>query len=117
MEGHEEEAAGLLQNKQEVPSRASIDSNSSASITSLVFERIDERNRSNGISAAAGKSKGAAPYAGHGESLSHDDGDEKEQDLENGPFITGKKDGRSCTKLVWILGGILIGTWVLATIV
>jgi len=116
MLGHEEEAAGLLQNKQEVPSRASIDSNSSASTTSLVFERIEERNRSSG--AAAGRSKGAAPYANHVGSISLDDGDEKDdQDLENGPFITGTKDSRSCTKLVWILGGIFIGAWALATII
>jgi dipeptidyl aminopeptidase len=116
MVGHEEEAAGLLQNKQEVPSRASIDSNSSASTTSLVFERIEEQNRSSG--AAAGRSKGAAPYANRVGSSSLDDGDEKDdQDLENGPFITATKDSRSCTKLVWILGGIFIGAWALATII
>lgn len=102
MVGHEEEAAGLLKNKQEAPSRASIDSTSSTSTTSLVFERIDERTRSQ-----------AEPSNSTNQ---HEGDDEKDRDLESSPFNGGKANGRSCTKLVWILGGIFIGTWVLATI-
>ncbi|KAL5347438.1 hypothetical protein ACLOAV_007750 [Pseudogymnoascus australis] len=117
MVGRDEEAAGLLENNHEAQSRASVDSISSASTTSLVFERIDERNKSQGKPSQLAGQIGSRPYSDHMQGSSLDAEDEKQQDLENGLLTSGKGSSRWCTKLVWIAGGIFVSAWALATVI
>ncbi|KFY14912.1 hypothetical protein V492_02341 [Pseudogymnoascus sp. VKM F-4246] len=117
MVGREEEAAGLLDNIHEAQSRVSVDSISSASTTSLVFQQIDDRNKSQAKPSQYPGQNGSRPYSDHVEPLSLDTEEEKQQDLENGLVPSGKTNSRWCTKLVWIAGGIFVGAWALATVV
>ncbi|OBT57674.1 hypothetical protein VE04_01566 [Pseudogymnoascus sp. 24MN13] len=117
MVGREEEAAGLLDNNHEAQSRPSVDSISSASTTSLVFERIDEQNKSQAKASRLQAQNGSRPYSDHMDASSIDPEEEKQQDLENGLLTSGKGSSRWCTKLVWIAGGIFVAAWALGTVI
>jgi dipeptidyl aminopeptidase len=118
MAKHEEEAAGLLEGAEDMRTRSSMESLSSGSTTSLVFERIAERVNDTSESSNGQLKKKKGPYADAAESDAAYD-EEKDIGLEHSPFDTPKTKTKStgCTKLVWILGSIFIGAWVLATVV
>lgn len=113
MAPNEEEAAKLLSNAEEV-GRASTDSASSASTTSLVLERIGER---------LDGSKAQKPIRPHRNGYSdHVDTPEEEDkdnfDLENGPFAPSSKAlDKKFRKLLWIVGGCFVGLWLLAAVI
>ncbi|KAH8674779.1 putative dipeptidyl-aminopeptidase B [Tricladium varicosporioides] len=130
---HHEEAAQLLPIDQETKRRHSEDSISSASTTSLVFDRIGER-----VDAAEGTRNGTG-QKGHnmvtpkfpprGEPMAYADDDsvsrpyleeeKEEDDLETGAFInkgSGPTVDRRFRRLIWIVGGVFIGAWVLALV-
>ena len=127
---HSQEGEQLLPLGQEEHKRTSIESGSSASTTSLVFERIGERAESS-EKPTNGDGKMVTPkYPPRGGSRlpyadnesgnrSHEDED-KEDDLESGPFLKspisndGKEVDRKFRKLLWIVGGTFIGAWLVA---
>ncbi|KAL3418759.1 dipeptidyl aminopeptidase b [Phlyctema vagabunda] len=133
MTGHAGEGAQLLPINQE-ERRTSEESLSSASTTSLVFERIGERvlaeKETKGANA---RGKMVTPkFPPRGESLAYADDEyahgsaeeeEKEyNDLETGPFI-GARDSadsgvdRKLRRLIWIVGSVFIGAWLFALVV
>jgi dipeptidyl aminopeptidase len=129
MAGQSEEAAQLLPLEREAQGRKSDESSSSASTTSLVFERIGERALAEKTKSLKGESKMTTPkYPPRGDSLPYrDDGhphdslddEEKEDDLETGHFIRrdpGKVVDKKFGRLIWIIGGVFIGAWVLALV-
>ena len=130
MAGHSEEAAQLLPLEEEIRPRKSDESVSSASTTSLVFERIGERADAEEAKPMNGKSKMVIPrYPPRGDSLPYRDDDhthisledeEKENDLETGPFLHNGPGGKAVDKkfrrLLWIIGGVFIGAWVVALV-
>ena len=129
MAGHNEEAANLLPLEEEIRDRKSDESVSSASTTSLVFERIGERADAEESRPMNGKSKMVTPkYPPRGDSLPYRDDDhtqislddeEKENDLETGPFLNnghGKTIDKKFRRLLWIIGGVFIGAWVVALV-
>src|SRR6266487_4190071 len=75
--------------------RASIDSISSASTTSVILERLGE------------EIDGSAPKV------------QEELDLEEGPFNygVGKPIEKQFRRFIWIAGTIFIGAWLLALVV
>lgn len=128
-----EEDTGILLLDQEPRERKSEDSFSSASTTSLVFERIGQRvDKSDEKGLHGKKTRAANPnhpsksdsrgYADdENASASHEDDDKDECDLETGPFLnpaaTGKTVDRRFRRLLWIVGGVCIGAWLLAFVV
>ncbi|KAH6670771.1 putative dipeptidyl-aminopeptidase B [Halenospora varia] len=130
---HHEEAAQLLPIDQEATRRHSEDSISSASTTSLVFDRIGER-----VDAAEGNRNGIGQnshnmvtpkFPPRGEPLAYADDEsasrpyleeeKEEDDLETGAFInkgSGPTVDRKFRRLIWIVGGVFIGAWVLALV-
>ncbi len=114
-----EEAAGLLESKQEEPRKISTDSISSASTTSLVFEEIDDRRRLGEAANSTPKSWRRAPYDVVGSlTTSQQQGkpyEEKGEDIE--AALYDNKKNRGCAKLAWIFGAIFVGAWALATII
>jgi dipeptidyl aminopeptidase len=120
---HEEEEAQLLPYVEPDPRRVSVDSVSSASTTSLVFDRIDERlqdrnNRTNWQPKTPPRSS-SLPYDGdtnhRAMSLPLEDEHSDEVDLETGPFIhTIKASDKRFRRLMWILATIFIAAWGLA---
>lgn len=122
MAGHEEEAT---------PRRKSQESVSSASTTSLTFERIgekvadDERASKGNGQKKRGKMvtpkfrpRGELSYADdeHAPSRPLEDDDREDDDLETGPFLQGqgKAVDKKFRRLMLILGVMFIGAWVLA---
>ncbi|RDW71473.1 putative dipeptidyl-aminopeptidase B [Coleophoma cylindrospora] len=130
MARHYEEGAQLLPIDQEDSVRKSDDSLSSASTTSLVFERIGNR-----VAAAEeetvgmhghGKKMVTPKFPPRGDSRAYVDDEyaqsplrEEEKDyddLETGPFLHNR-DGadkgvdKKLRRLIWIIGGIFIGVW------
>ncbi|KAF4637516.1 hypothetical protein G7Y89_g573 [Cudoniella acicularis] len=147
MAGHEdsthgEEAAQLLPlptDQQQASRRASEDSLSSASTTSLVFERIGERveaaedghNHNGNGKGLNGHGNMVTPkFPPRGESMtyaddehasgSYEEEEKEEDDLESGPFltkgVTGKTVDKKLRRLIWVVGGIFVGAWVVALI-
>jgi dipeptidyl aminopeptidase len=128
MVGHDEEASQLLPIEQEEQGRQSEGSISDASTTSLVFERIGERAEAEDRKQRDGHNKmGTARYSARGDSVPYADDEhanvslddeDKEDDLENGPFIhngtAGKNTDRRFRRLIWVVGGLFVGAWVLA---
>jgi dipeptidyl aminopeptidase len=134
MAGHEE-ATTLLQTEQDNSSRKSGDSVSSASTTSLVFERIsekvtaDDERTSRGNSHKKGrKNMVTAKFPPRGDSFAYAD-DENEQhlfededgdgDLETGPFLQSQGDksvDKKFRRMIWVIGGAFIGIWVVALV-
>jgi dipeptidyl aminopeptidase len=127
MAGHNEEAANLLPPEEEIIERKSDESVSSASTTSLVFERIGERAEADERKPMNGKSNMVTPkYPPRGDSLPYRDDnhaqisfedEEKDSDLETGPFLnngSGKAIDKKFRRLLWIIGGVFIGAWVVA---
>ncbi|KAH8593589.1 putative dipeptidyl-aminopeptidase B [Bisporella sp. PMI_857] len=123
---HSQEGEQLLPDEQGERRRQSNDSVSSASTTSLVFDRIGARAEASEkpINSAASKypPRGdSLPYADDDSaSRSHDD-EEKDEDLENGPFLNNpplsdKEVDKKFRRLMWIVGGIFIGAWLLALV-
>lgn len=130
MAGQQEEGAKLLPVEQDEAQRVSEDSLSSASTTSLVFERIGARANAEGDALNGnGRSKMVTPkYPPRGEYTDEDyshgliDGEEKEEiDLETGPFIPSSSNQTTLDKkfrrLVWIIAVVFIGTWCLALVI
>jgi len=127
MAGHEE-ATQLLPLEQQEKVRQSEDSLSSASTTSLVFERIGERAGAGNEKSLNGHGKMVTPkFPPRGDSRAYADDDtpykgeeEDEDDLENGPFISKNVDkavDKRLRRLIWIIGGVFIGAWVFALVI
>ncbi|KAF7937010.1 hypothetical protein BELL_0639g00070 [Botrytis elliptica] len=125
MAGHPEENAKLLSTEQESVSRNSSDSiASTASTTSLVFDRIGERVAANGSEKPTMVTpkfppRGEMAYADDEHTQIHlDEEEEKDYDMEDGAFLTNGSTNKSVDKklrrLIWIIGGVFIGAWVLA---
>jgi dipeptidyl aminopeptidase len=132
MAGHEGEAATLLPLELENKRRVSEDSVSSASTTSLTFERIgekvaDDERISRGTGHAKGRRNMVTPkFPPRGESLAYadedhadgplDEDDRDDYDLETGPFLQnqGKAVDKKFRRLLWVIAGVFIGAWVLA---
>jgi dipeptidyl aminopeptidase len=138
MAPHEEEAAQLLSNTDFAQSRRSVESGSTASTTSLVLERMGQMARDNGNQGyetrTNEKGKGRSyKLPPRGDSLAYtddynlhtgqaaededEDEDKDELDLEEGPYTdTGltKPAAKSFRRLIWIIGSIFLGSWVLA---
>ncbi|TGO12449.1 hypothetical protein BTUL_0088g00250 [Botrytis tulipae] len=125
MAGHPEENAKLLSTEQESVSRNSSDSvASTASTTSLVFDRIGERVAANGSEKPTMVTpkfppRGEMAYADDEHTQIHlDEEEEKDYDMEDGAFLTNGATNKSVDKklrrLIWIIGGVFIGAWVLA---
>ena len=123
---HEEEEAQLLPYVEQDPRRVSVYSTSSASTTSLVFDRIDARvhdddnSRTNGqIKADIPPRSSSLPCADDANHrpipLSLEDDHSDEIDLETGPFIhTPKALDKHFRRLIWVVATIFIGAWGLA---
>ncbi|KAM0181827.1 hypothetical protein ACHAPF_001351 [Botrytis cinerea] len=125
MAGHPEENAQLLSTEQESMSRNSSDSvASTASTTSLVFDRIGERVAANGSEKPTMVTpkfppRGERAYADDEHTQIHlEEEEEKDYDMEDGVFLTNGATNKSVDKklrrLIWIIGGVFIGAWVLA---
>ncbi|KAM0144380.1 hypothetical protein ACHAO1_000138 [Botrytis cinerea] len=125
MAGHPEENAQLLSTEQESMSRNSSDSvASTASTTSLVFDRIGERVAANGSEKPTMVTpkfppRGERAYADDEHTQIHlEEEEEKDYDMEDGAFLTNGATNKSVDKklrrLIWIIGGVFIGAWVLA---
>ncbi|KAB8292201.1 hypothetical protein EYC80_007943 [Monilinia laxa] len=125
MAGQTEENAQLLSTEQEsVPRKSSDSIASTASTTSLIFDRIGERVAANDTE----KSTMVTPkFPPRGETVYADDEhaqinleeeEEKDYDLEDGAFLTNGSTNKTVDKkfkrLIWIVGGVFIGAWVLA---
>ena len=130
MAGHEEEAAQLLPLEGQEKDRKSEESIFSASTTSLVFERIGERADLGNEHPVNGHSKMVTPkFPPRGDSRAYADDEnthhpyeeeKEEEDLESGPFISKGVDktvDKRFRRLIWIIGGVFIGAWVLALVV
>lgn len=130
MAGQSQEASQLLPLEQEEEKRNSEESNFSGSTTSLVFERIGQRVEAEERKPMNGDSKMVTPkFPPRGDSLRYaddeqadtslEDEEKDDYDLETGPFLnsttpSGKDVDRSFRKLIWIVGGLFIGAWLLA---
>ena len=125
MAGHPEENAQLLSTEQESMSRNSSDSvASTASTTSLVFDRIGERVAAKGSEKQTMVTpkfppRGERAYADDEHTQIHlEEEEEKDYDMEDGAFLTNGATNKSVDKklrrLIWIIGGVFIGAWVLA---
>ncbi|PBP28151.1 putative dipeptidyl-aminopeptidase B [Diplocarpon rosae] len=122
------EDATILPPNQEQAGRDSEDSISSTSTTSLVFERIgqlveavDEKGlNGNGSKMVTPKFPyrgDSIGYADDEHATSSHDEEEKDFGLETGPFLnhsTGKPADKRFRRLLWTLGGLFVGTWLLA---
>jgi dipeptidyl aminopeptidase B len=133
MAGRPEEAAQLLPGLQEDHERKSEDSASTASTISLVFERIGERldaenekklngnSRKKMVTPKFPPNREPSAYADdeHAQQLL-DDEEKDDYDVENGPYmnknISDKKVDKNFRRLMFILGGIFIGAWVVALV-
>lgn len=136
MAGHNQEAAQNLlsleqHEEKEATSRHSDDSFSSVSTTSLVFERISERaeGEKRSLNGDGNKKKmvtpkfpprgNAIPYADDDNDHLDDEDKEEQSDLESGPFLHTASNAsvdKKFRRLIWIIGGIFIGAWVLAAV-
>ncbi|EKD20993.1 uncharacterized protein L3040_004612 [Drepanopeziza brunnea f. sp. 'multigermtubi'] len=112
--------------------RKSEDSISSASTTSLVFERIGERvdasdekgSNGNGKTMVTPKFRARSESRGYADdehaTTSHDDEEKDDYDLETGPFLSHNSTEQTVDKkfrrLLWIVGGVFIGVWLLALV-
>jgi dipeptidyl aminopeptidase len=133
MAEHPEEAAQLLLGVQEDHERKSEDSISTASTTSLVFERIGERidaenkTRLNGN----GRKKRVTPkFPPSRQPLAYADDEHAQQlleaeekdgyDVENRPYMDTagtKKVDKSFRKLMLVLGTTFVGAWLVALVI
>lgn len=124
MAPHEEEAEQLISNSGFDTARRSVDSVSSASTISLVFERIGQRasdtkkgkNRSYEMPPRGRSGKYREDIGDH-VPLTSDDENKDELDLEEGPFAlvgANKAADKSFKRLMWIIGAVFLGAWVLA---
>ncbi|KAN0098665.1 putative dipeptidyl-aminopeptidase B [Hyaloscypha variabilis] len=134
MAGHPEEAAQLLPDVQEDHERKSEDSVSTASTTSLVFERIGERvdaeNEKKVLNGNSRKKMVTPKFPPNREHLAYADDEHAQQlledeekddyDVENGPYMKNaseKSVDKSFRRLMFVLGGIFIGAWVVALVI
>ncbi|KAG9245422.1 putative dipeptidyl-aminopeptidase B [Calycina marina] len=103
--------------------RPSTDSVSSASTISLVFDRIGERLEAKKATKFSGQRLNSPYEDDSNGSRSHDEDDDKENDLESGPFLKspGGDDNKTMDmnfrRLMWITGSVFMGAWVLALVV
>jgi dipeptidyl aminopeptidase B len=127
------EAARLLPIGQEEESRTSHESTSEASTTSLVFERIGERvdadekpmNGNTKMWPRKHLIKQSPSYADDGHADDERAGislgnEESGDSLESGPFLNNGSLGKGVDKrfrrLIWIVGGVFFGAWLLALV-
>ena len=117
MAGHSEEAAQLLPEHDE-RGRKSTDSTSSASTTSLIFERIGERADKEITKEAKAARGGSGAYADDDvDRYPLEDDQDKDYDAESGPLITSDKVvEKKFRRLVWGIAVIFVGAWVLALV-
>jgi dipeptidyl aminopeptidase len=133
MAGHHEEASHLRA-LDDLPAstRRSEDSVSSASTTSLVFERIGEHVEAEKSAALNGDGNMVTPkfpprgkpmtFPDNGRGRLYEIDEEKEEDdMESGPFLNngngsngGKTVDTRLRRLIWIVGGLFVGAWLLA---
>ncbi|ROW02023.1 hypothetical protein VPNG_07635 [Cytospora leucostoma] len=112
--------------------RVSHESSSSVSTTSIVFDRISERtagqnHSSSNLRAPQASRQDNVPYSDRDTFSAAEDDPLKEEtssDLETGPFLTHvaaaarpKHMDRSLKRLVLILSGVLVASWVIALVV
>lgn len=136
MAGHDQEATQQLlplekqEEEEEARLRHSDDSISSASTTSLVFERIGERaaDEEKSLNGNGKKKMVTRKFPPRGESMpyaddenDHLEDEEKDEDydLESGPFLQTATNGsvdKKFRRLIWVVGGIFIGAWLLAAV-
>lgn len=131
MVGHSQEDAQLVEMEHQEKKRNSGDSGSSASTTSLVFERIGERADAAENQPLNGHSKMVTPKfppRGDGRPYADDEytdrsreeEEREDDDVESGPFLskpmTEKETNKSFRRLIWIVGGVFIGAWILALV-
>jgi dipeptidyl aminopeptidase len=136
MAGPSQESAQLLplEQEQELEDRRRTSDDESlftGSTTSLVFERIGERALAE--EGMNGDNKMVTPkypprtdskrYADdmHANELLEDEDEEKDYDVENGPFLnnstpSGKEVDKKFRRLMWIVGGVFVGAWLLALV-
>ncbi|KAH8786493.1 putative dipeptidyl-aminopeptidase B [Hyaloscypha finlandica] len=133
MAGHPEEATQLLPGLQEDSERTSEDSVSTASTTSLVFERIGERvdaENEKKLNGNGSKKMVTPKFPPNREALAYADDEHVQQlledeekddyDAENGPYMNNSSDrkvDKNFRRLMFILGGIFIGAWVVALVI
>lgn len=110
-----EEAEPLTQNDEERPdhSRDSLDSITSASTTSLVLERLNGFNGANGNDVIKLQTRHGSLTNGH----RLDDKDAR-FDIEEGTYhlAKGKPAGKGFRRIIWLLGALCLGGWVLALV-
>jgi dipeptidyl aminopeptidase len=119
-----EEEAKLLSPTEFARSRVSMESVSSASTTSLVFERIGLQVQEND-----GPGNRERVYPPRRESLRYvdnvddqtplartNDENKNELDVEDDPYLTARGKGvdKNCKRILWILAIIFIGVWAFA---
>lgn len=111
MAGRSEEATQLLPEIEE-NGRKSTDSTSSASTTSLIFERIGERvDGEASREKRKSKSRDASAYADDENDQDHD------YDAESGPFMKSDKAvEKKFRRLIWAIAVIFVGAWVMALV-
>ena len=111
----EEEVKPLTQDEQSPagPHRDSLESVSSASTTSLVFERLNDSLKPSGNGALDHPVRQGSPANGY-----NDTHMEKERgyDMEEGAYnpAAGKAVGKGVRRIIWMLGALCLGGWVLA---
>ncbi len=111
-----EESQPLTQETQSRGSRLSTDSGSSASTTSLILERINEDT----VQSDAEELKHPPSNDFHSKtSPDHDLGDKEDfYDVEEGSFPrhVDRSLGHRTRRVLWILGAVFLGLWVVALI-
>ena len=131
MVGHNEESTQLLPIEQEEQARKSEESLSTASTTSLVFERLGERAERPDERPMNGHSQTVNPkFPARSDSLAYaddelgqsllDDEEKDDYDLETGPFLNNGPDkaiDKKFRRLIWVIGSVFIGAWVLALVI
>lgn len=129
MAGHKEEAAQLLE--QDEHDRRSEDSVSTASTTSLVFERIGERvvQDEKALNGNGRKKMVTPKFPPRGEAMGYADDENAHQlledeekddyDVENAHFLNTASErtvDKKFRRLIWVVGGVFIGAWVVALV-
>jgi dipeptidyl aminopeptidase len=98
---HEQEAHLLPAEHDKLP-RKSEESLSSTSVASVVFEGIGRHAQQNCLASGP----------------RNEEEEDYRLDLEASPFIQGtKSSSKSFKRLVWVVGGLFVGVWVIATFV
>lgn len=114
-----EEAQPLTSDIESGPVRASLDSVSSASTTSLVLEELNKESTSTNKNSYKLPRRGDSLRAnGNYRDKEDGEGDADDVDLEDGPYSPpgGKPVSKKVRRIIWIAGALLTAGWVLALI-